>query len=47
MRIARQSEAYGLEPTHRTADVPDPESFAELLGGPRIAAGLLRIEDDK
>lgn len=51
MRIARQSEQFGLqeeEPRSRcgkTAMVGDPALFADMLRGPRIQGGLLRVEE--
>ena len=41
MEIARQSEQYGLEPTHiKQADL-SPEEIKDLLAGPSVQSGLL------
>jgi len=56
-RIARQAEYYNLPEASVSVDgvdqgpprlgsLPDPEIFADLLGGPRITAGLLRVEEE-
>lgn len=46
-RIARQAESYGLEIPEPVKEAAlDQEFLADLLGGPRITAGLLRSDDD-
>lgn len=51
-RIARQSESYGVPDAQNErigSELPDPSVFADLLGGPRITAGMLHatMDDDE